>query len=155
MISACLLGNRNPDILLRKGYVECVCLVAMRYEMEETLFLALGEGLVIEQVVQEPQRFVVAVRSTTPASSCPLCGTLSDFIHSHYQRRLADVPCAGRAIHIQLIVRRFSCRNRVCHRAVFTERLPGLVRPWAQMTQRLREALCKLGFATCAEAAGK
>lgn len=127
----------------------------MRYQMEKTLFLALGEGLVIEQVVQEPQRFVVFVRSTTSASCCPLCGGLSDFIHSQYQRRIADVPCGGHALWLHLTVRRFSCHNTSCRRAIFTERFPDLVQPWAQMTKRLREALRLIGFATCAEMAAR
>jgi hypothetical protein len=47
-------------------------------------------------------------------------------------------------------VRRFSCHNASCARAIFTERLPQLAQPRAQMTTRLRETLCLLGFATCA-----
>lgn len=97
--------------------------------MEETLFLARVDGLVIEQVVQEPQRFVVLVQSTAPAARCPLCGDLSDFIHSQYQRRFADVPCAGRALQLHLTVRRFSCHNTSCRHAIFTECLPDLVQP--------------------------
>jgi hypothetical protein len=72
--------------------------------MEERLFLALGDGLLIEHVIEEAHHFVVLVRSTTPASCCPLCGDLSDFIHSQYQRHLADVSCAGRAIQLHLTV---------------------------------------------------
>ena len=75
--------------------------------MEERLFLALGNGLVIEQVIEESHHFVVLVRSTTPTSCCPLCGGFSDFIHSQYQRRVADVSCGGRAIQLHLTVRRF------------------------------------------------
>ncbi len=68
--------------------------------MKEMPFLALGDGLVIEQVVEETDHFVVLVRPTTPASCCPLCGDRSDFIHSQYQRRLADAPCGGRAVQL-------------------------------------------------------
>jgi hypothetical protein len=52
-------------------------------------------------------------------------------------------------------VRRFSCHNVSCTRAIFTERLPHLAQPRAQMTKRLRETLCLLGFATCAEKAAR
>ncbi len=123
--------------------------------MKEMPFLALGDGLVIEQVVEETDHFVVLVRSTTPASCCPLCGDRSDFIHSQYQRRLADAPCGGRAVQLHLTVRRFSCHNPSCARVIFTERLPHLVQPRAQMTKRLREALCLLGFASCAQMASR
>lgn len=47
------------------------------------------------------------------------------------------------------------CRNLECQRKIFTERLPDLAQPWAQMTNRLREALQKLGFATCGEAGAR
>ena len=123
--------------------------------MEEHSFFALGDGMVVEQIIEEAHRFVVLVRSTLPASCCPLCGNSSDFIHSQYQRRVADVPCGGRAIQLQLAVRRFSCHNASCHGAIFAERLPHLVQPWAQMTKRLREALSLLGFASCAQMAAR
>lgn len=54
--------------------------------MEENSFLALGEGLIIEKIIEEAHRFVVLVRSTRPDFCCPLCGISSDFIHSQYQR---------------------------------------------------------------------
>lgn len=123
--------------------------------MEEIPFLALGDGLIVEQIMEEAHQFVVLVRSTKPTSCCPLCGGCSDFIHSQYHRRLADVPCAGRAVLLQLTVRRFSCHNASCGRAIFTERLPHLVQPRAQMTKRLREALSLLGFASCAQMAAR
>lgn len=116
--------------------------------MEQISFLALGDGLIVEQVIEEAHQFIFLVRSTMPTSRCPLCGGSSDFIHSQYQRRLADVPCAGRAVQLHLTVRRFFCHNASCTRAIFNERLPHLAQPRAQMTKRLCETLCLLGFAT-------
>ena len=123
--------------------------------MEAHSFFALGDGLVVEQIFEEAHQFVLLVRSTMPTSCCPLCGDSSDFVHSQYQRRVADVPCSGRAIQLHLAVRRFSCHNESCRRAIFTERLSSLVQPWAQMTKRLREALSLLGFASCAQMAAR
>ena len=123
--------------------------------MEEPSLFVLGEGLVVEQIIEEAHQFLILVRSTVPASCCPLCGSSSDFLHSQYQRRVTDVPCSGRALHLRLIVRRFSCHHPFCRRAIFTERLPHLVQPWAQMTRRLREALCLLGFASCEQMAAR
>lgn len=123
--------------------------------MEEPSLFALGEGLVVEQIIEETHQFIIQVRSTMPASCCPLCGNASDFVHSQYQRRVADVSCGGRAIQLHLTVRRFSCHNASCRRSIFTERLPHLVQPWAQMTKRLRETLSLLGFASCAQIAAR
>jgi transposase len=46
-------------------------------------------------------------------------------------------------------VRKFFCRNPLCERKVFTERVPELVRPWAQMTIRYCEQITSIGLATC------
>lgn len=91
--------------------------------MEEPSLFALGEGLVVEQIIEETHQFIIQVRSTMPASCCPLCGNASDFVHSQYQRRVADVSCGGRAIQLHLTVRRFSCHNASCRRSIFTERV--------------------------------
>ena len=47
-----------------------------------------------------------------------------------------------------MTVRRFYCRNRLCERKVFAERLPHFVKPWARMTIRLNEHLQAVGLAT-------
>ncbi|MBO0793495.1 MAG: ISL3 family transposase, partial [Ktedonobacteraceae bacterium] len=123
--------------------------------MEGTLFLGLGVNFAVEQVVQEQRRLLVTIRSITVVSCCPLCSLLSERVHSHYQRTVMDTPCAGCTVALKLVVRRFFCRNESCPRHIFTERLPELLLPYAQMTNRLREALCTLSFATSAEAASR
>lgn len=45
-------------------------------------------------------------------------------------------------------MRKFFCKNPLCARKIFTERLPAFVEPWAQTTLRLKEAIAALGFAT-------
>ena len=123
--------------------------------MEGSLLLPLGEGLLLEQVSQEAQSFLVSVRSTAPTARCPLCASASASIHSQYWRSVTDLPCSGFSVKLHLTVRRFFCRNGRCARRIFAERLPDLVQPWAQMTNRLREMLCVLSFATCAEVASR
>lgn len=152
MKTACLLEERAAAILIAKESVLLDPLITrMRYQMDGSLLLALDESLLIEQVSQEERHVIVSVRSTAPTSRCPLCAAPSESIHSHYLRTVADLPCVGQVVVLRLTVRRFFCRNASCHRTIFTERLPTLVQPWAQMTNRLREALGMLGFATCAE----
>ena len=119
--------------------------------MEGSLLLPLVDGLVSEQISQEEHQVIVSVRSITFLACCPLCTTSSEAMHSQYLRTVADLPQAGQRVILKLIVRRFFCRNALCARRIFTERLPDLVQPWAQMTNRLREALRILSFATCAE----
>jgi transposase len=123
--------------------------------MEGSPLLPLGDGLVIEQISREEHQVIVSVRSSASLACCPLCAAPSEAIHSHYLRTVADLPQAGQLVILKLIVRRFFCRNAHCARRIFTQRLPDLVHPWAQMTNRLREALRVLSFATCAEAGSR
>jgi transposase len=47
----------------------------------------------------------------------------------------------------QLRVRKLFCHNRQCPRRIFTERLPGIAKPWARRTLRLTAHLLAIGLA--------
>jgi hypothetical protein len=83
--------------------------------------------------------------------SVTLCQQPSERIHGSYVRTVADLPYGGRRVILSLTVRKFVCGTPTCSRKIFTERLPDLVQSYARMTNRLREALQALGFATCGE----
>lgn len=117
--------------------------------MEGTPFLPLPDGMLIEQLQITDQGLLITVVATHPTSCCPLCAEVSSSIHSTYRRQVRDVSCGGRHVQLVLIVRKFFCRNALCQRKIFTERLPQLVEPWARMTVRLCEALQSIGLATC------
>jgi len=117
--------------------------------MKEAALLGLPEGMEIDQIQITDTGLVVEVSSTHPQSCCPLCSQPSSYVHSHYDRTLKDAPCVGRQLQLRLSVRRFFCRNPLCLRKVFTERLPDLAEPWARMTTRLREQITSIGLATC------
>ena len=76
-------------------------------------------------------------------------------MHSRYTRTLADPAKAGRKVRLQLCVRRFFCANPACERRTFTERLPDVVAPWAQRSQRLAETQRGMGLALGGEAAAR
>jgi transposase len=92
-------------------------------------------------------QITLRVRSTQITAPCPLCTTPAHRIHSHYERTLADLPWADYRVHLQLRVRKWFCRNRSCHRRIFTERLPTIAAPWARRTLRLAQRLVALGVA--------
>ncbi len=117
--------------------------------MERTQLLPLPEGMFIDQIQEAEASLTITVIATHPVSCCPLCLEASSSIHSLYRRKLADVPCAGRQIQLLLTVRKFFCRNPLCERKVFTERLPDFVEPWARMTIRHCEQITSIGLATC------
>lgn len=116
--------------------------------MEGSAFLPLPQGLRITAIVQEEMGLTVEVFSERISACCPLCEQWSDAVHSRYQRRLKDVPCAGQAVRLHLTVQKFFCVNSACKRKIFTERMPTFVEPWVQMTLRLSQALQAIGLST-------
>ena len=78
---------------------------------------------------------------------CPLCGGLTQRIHSYYERTLADLPCIHFRLKLILQVCKFFCPNTECCRRVFTERLPEVAVPWARKTVRFIERLQSIGLA--------
>ena len=89
----------------------------------------------------------VEAASRGPSSSCPVCQTPSERVHSYYTRTLADLPCVGRRVVLHLQVRKFRCRNEQCPQHVFAERFPGFVGPKARKTRRVADQVRALGLA--------
>ena len=110
--------------------------------------LALPSGLEITAYSHQEGKLCVSLLSTQLNSYCPLCGTAAARIHSHYQRRLADLPSTGQPVYFLLSVRKFFCDESTCPRKIFTERLIPFVAPWARVTQRLFQIVQVIGLAT-------
>jgi transposase len=123
--------------------------------MDATLLFPLPKGMLIEDLQATETSLSLTVRATYPTSCCPLCGEASSRVHSHYQRTLGDASCAGRKVQLCLTVRRFYCRNQLCERKVFTERVPHFVEPWARMTIRLSEHVQAVALATSGRGGSK
>lgn len=93
--------------------------------------------------------------TTAPEACCPLCHQRSAHVHSHYIRQVADLPWHGIAVRLPVRVRRFFCDHPTCQQAIFTERLPGLVAPYARKTARLAQVLEVIGMAVGGEAGAR
>lgn len=117
--------------------------------MEGNPLFPLPEGMQIDQIQASRNEVSITVLATHPTSCCPLCHQPSSSIHSRYRRTVRDAPCSGRRVQLALCVRKFFCRNPLCERKIFTERLPELVCPWAKMTIRYCQQLTSVGLATC------
>jgi transposase len=95
-------------------------------------------GFDVESAFCDGATTVITVRPTSDASLCPGCGASSRRIHSRYQRRLTDLPLAGRQVRLVVVARRFRCVTVLCGRRIFTERFDdGALAPWARRTARL------------------
>jgi transposase len=81
---------------------------------------------------------IIEARAVASRGQCPDCGAISAHVHSRYQRRLADLPLAGRVVHMSLTARRFRCMTASCRRRIFTERFgDDILAPHARRTARL------------------
>jgi transposase len=118
------------------------------------LFAAPPESRLVDCAL-DVDRLTAHLAITTPTAACPLCGSDACKIHSRYIRRLADLPCSGRAVQLRLTVRRFSCPLPECPRRLFAERLPGFAEPHARTTARLRQAHESIGYALGGEAGSR
>jgi transposase len=117
---------------------------------EMTLFsrvFHLPAGIAITSVHPSATELVMCVACQLASMPCPECHQPSARIHGHYQRTVADLPCAGRNVILALTVRKFVCTTPNCPRKIFTERLRGLVESYARMTSRLIALVQALGLA--------
>jgi len=89
--------------------------------------------------------------STARATACPTCGQRSAHPHSWYVRQPQDLPCIDQRVTLVLTVRRFYCRNLVCGKRTFVERLPDWLPFYAHRTSRLTRLMRRVGFEVSAE----
>jgi transposase len=99
------------------------------------------------QIDTATAQVTLRVQSTQTWVHCPVCRFPTWRIHSRYTRTVADVPWAHYRVLWQLRVRKFFCSNGRCTRRIFTERLPGVVAPWARRTARLLRWLAAIALA--------
>ena len=109
-------------------------------------------GLRIDHVCAEAACLTLIAATTARTAECPICHRCGHRVHSRYQRRVTDLPCAGRAVALVIHARRFFCPTANCPRRTFRERLPALVAPGARRSHGLRAALAAIGFALGGEA---
>ncbi|HXY35069.1 MAG TPA: ISL3 family transposase [Planctomycetaceae bacterium] len=106
-----------------------------------------GAALTCETVTLGDRQILVKVSSSLPMGACPQCGLPSTRVHSHYVRRLSDLPWHGAHVTVQWRSRRFFCTTPNCPQHIFTERLPHVARPYSRKTERLLVAIRSVGFA--------
>src|SRR5918911_5067784 len=97
----------------------------------------------------------LSAKTSAGTAPCPVCGKRSGRVHSRYTRTLADLPWQGVPVTVRLRVRRFFCAQRACTRAIFAERLPGIVAHYARRTERLESWFTHVSFALGGEAGSR
>lgn len=102
---------------------------------------------ILDRIDQDFHRITVRAQPATASVSCTGCGRPSRRVHGAYWRSLGDVACFGRPTVLLVRVRRFRCSDATCPRRTFTEPLPGIARPRARQTDRLRAVHRTIGLA--------
>ncbi|WP_157506321.1 transposase family protein [Ktedonobacter racemifer] len=80
--------------------------------------LHLPTGITVTSVHPSVTELVIGIACHTPSMPCPECHQLSARIHGHYQRTVADLPCAGRNVILEFTVRKFVCTTPTCPQRV-------------------------------------
>lgn len=114
-----------------------------------------GLRLRVDGFEMEEETVVISVTSMNQKGICPHCQTISERIHSSYQRRPADVPFAGCVVRLDMTIPRFFCDNEDCEPKTFTERIPDFIEPYAHRTNRLASQQRQAAFALGGEAGSR
>ena len=77
--------------------------------MDLIFILALEEGRVLDEIKVDPHFVELKVKTATTYRRCPLCKAASSQVHSHYSRKIADLPLSLKFTIIALKVKRFYC----------------------------------------------
>ena len=123
--------------------------------MPTSHLLADPTAIHLEKIIQYESSLTLVVRVKRMQAECPRCQRPSTRVHSYYTRRVADLPWHGVAVRLELRTRRFRCRNSLCTKRVFCERLPRVVAPYGRKTVRMNEALVLLGSLLGGEAGAR
>ena len=110
----------------------------------ELLAAPAGSGLV--RFARDDDRVTIFIAMAASTAPCPDCRSDAHRVHSRYMRRLADLPCFGTPVRLELTVRRFRCSSPECPRRISVERLPGFAAKHARTTDRLRRSHEAIGF---------
>jgi transposase len=122
--------------------------------IDPQVLLGLGR-LRCEQIIVEPVQIIMHVRPVAARATCPVCGQMSSRIHSHCDRRVADLPWHGTPVALHIVARKSFCDTPTCSQRIFVERLDHLAAAYARKTFRLIESLQHIGFSLGGEAGSR
>lgn len=114
--------------------------------MDANTLLADPVATRIEKFISLSDSILVVIKTIQPTAICPKCSTPSDSLKARYRRRLADLPWHDVPVRIELLTRKFRCRNEFCPRKVFCERLPKLAADYSRRTMRLNQVVELFAF---------
>ncbi len=114
--------------------------------MDASTLLPDPEAIRPVKIIPSHSSLTLVVTATRTQAECPRCYRLSSRVHSYYTRKVADLPCHGVSVRLELRTRRFRCRNSLCTKRVFCERFPKVVAHYGRKSKRMNEALQLIGL---------
>jgi transposase len=123
--------------------------------MDASTLLADPTSIRLQKIIQHPGSLTLVVKTTQAQAECPRCHRPSTRVHSYYTRHVADLPWHGVAVKLELRTRRLRCRNSLCTKRVFCERLPRVVAAYGRKTVRMEQALELIGLLLGGEAGSR
>lgn len=117
-----------------------------------TLLLPQLSGVVVKSVAEADGTLVVSAATRSGPAACTGCGQMSDWVHSAYERHVFDEAVGGRAVRIDLTVRRLYCENRACEKVTFAEQVDGLTRRYQRRTPGLQHVVDAVALALAGSA---
>ena len=106
----------------------------------------------VDRIEMEQDTVNISLTSTNGESICPHCQTMSERVHSRYNRHPADLPLADYTVRLDMAVHRFFCDNDDCGARTFTERIPAFIQHYARCTNRLASKQQKVAYEVGGEA---
>jgi transposase len=88
--------------------------------------------------------FNVLLSINVQSTNCPVCGCVTNKIHSNYKRKILDLPIANCKLVLTVIANRYFCNNEDCIRKIFCIRLTKFTKVYGRRTDRLELILEKI-----------
>ena len=100
-------------------------------------------------------RIVIHLEPLKREACCPVCGTLSRRVHSHYLRQPWDLAWSSWPVQLFVRARRFFCDCPDCPRIIFSEPFPQTLKYYGHRTLRLQKVLLEMAHTGSAEGASR
>jgi transposase len=111
--------------------------------------------LQVDKVEDLGNAVLITARSGTGDAPCHRCGLSSARVNSRYRRLVHDLAAGGRAVTIDLEVRRFFCGNPECELRTFAEQVPAVTRRHQRRTPLLGSLLEAVALALAGRAGAR
>jgi len=106
----------------------------------ETIIKMLDSNLELNSYEIIDGTIYLHVESIRQGLQCPLCGSISTRVHSHYERSFQDLPIQGKKVVVIINNCKMFCDNSNCERTTFAESFAFLSHK-SKKTHRLKDEI--------------